>query len=249
MGESSGGPPPQVPAGTIVYAVGDLHGCRNLLEQMIEMIRADREMSDARRCVVIYVGDYIDRGPDSKGVIDLLLSNPLGDEVESVFLRGNHEDMITMMLDEPDSDDIAWKWEMNGGEETVHSYGGYEFSKLRETMPDSHLEFINGLELYHIEGSYLFVHAGIQPGVPLEQQTKHDLTWIRYPFLESEENHGLFVVHGHTPVDEPEERPNRLCIDTGAFRSGVLTAVVLEEDRRRFLQTKGGAGKKLRFSP
>ncbi len=253
MDETSSGEQltPQVPAGTIAYAVGDVHGRRDLLEQMVGIIRADWEgradISDARRCVVVYVGDYVDRGPDSKGVIDLLLSNPLGD-AESIFLRGNHEDLMLKVLADPESREAAELWDLNGGGATVDSYGAESFASLGKSVPEAHLDFLKGLELHHTEGSYLFVHAGIRPGVPLERQEPRDLTWIREPFLEHEGSHGLFVVHGHTPVDEPEVLANRVCIDTRAFASGVLTALVLEGSERRFLRTHGGGKPRLRFS-
>ncbi len=237
---SSGESPPQVPAGTVVYAVGDIHGCKDLLELMLDLIRKDREeranSAEVDRCVVVYIGDYIDRGPDSKGVIDLLLSDPLED-VETVFLGGNHEWMIGKMLDDLESWDIADRWDGNGGYATVISYGVEQFSELGKAIPDAHLDFLKGLRLHHTEGDYLFVHAGIRPGVPLDQQTHKDLVWIRREFLEHEGSHGLFVVHGHTPVEEVEVRPNRICIDTHAYETGALTALVLEGTERRFLQT------------
>ncbi len=233
--------PPEVPAGTVVYAVGDIHGCKDLLELMLDLIRKDREeragVSDARRCVVVYIGDYIDRGPDSKGVIDLLLSNPL-EGVETVFLKGNHEWMIEQMLNDPESEDIADRWDWNGGKPTVRSYEAKGFFKLREAIPDAHMDFLEGLKLHHTEGDYLFVHAGIRPGVPLDQQTDDDKVWIRREFLGHKGSHdGWFVVHGHTPVEEVEVLPNRICIDTHAYETGALTAVVLEGAERRFLQT------------
>ncbi len=247
---SSGEPSPRVPAGTVVYAVGDIHGCKDLLELMLDLIRKDREeragSAEAGRCVVVYVGDYIDRGPDSKGVIDLLLSDPLED-VETVFLRGNHEWMIRKMLDDPESADIAHRWAWNGGKPTVRSYKAKGFFKLGEAIPAAHLAFLEGLRLHHTEGDYLFVHAGIRPGVPLDKQTDDDKVWIRHPFLEHEGSHdGWFVVHGHTPVEEVEVRPNRICIDTHAYETGVLTALVLEGTERRFLQTPRDGKSRLR---
>ena len=241
-----------VPPGTRAYAVGDCHGCLDALRGLREAIVADSTRADAQgpraqRRVVVYLGDYIDRGPESRGVIDLLIDEPLAG-FESVHLQGNHEAFMGGFLD---GKDVASAWIMNGGGETLRSYGldvaalngpwpGGDSAALRTALaaavPEAHRAFLDGLALSHIEGDYFFAHAGIRPGVPLERQGEDDLMWIREPFLGSTADHGKVVVHGHSVTREPEMLANRIGIDTGAFYGGKLTALVLEGDRRRFLQ-------------
>ena len=233
--------PAWVPDGTRVYAVGDIHGSLDRLKALHESILRDAEDSVASRKVVVYVGDYVDRGPDCRGVINLLIEQPLPD-FESVHLIGNHEHMMLRFLEDGSTARI---WLMNGGDATMQSFGVDPFAQpmgaeaMREALNDSLTEaersFLEGLQLSHVEGDYLFVHAGIRPGVALEDQEDHDLIWIRDPFLASSDNFGKIVVHGHTPVREPERRSNRIGIDTGAVYGGPLTALVLEDDSQRFL--------------
>ncbi|MEM7223396.1 MAG: metallophosphoesterase family protein [Pseudomonadota bacterium] len=233
-------PEGEVPEGTRVYAVGDIHGCLAQLERLHEMIRADAAQSSAERLVAVYVGDYIDRGPDCRGVVEHLLSAPLPG-FETVYLRGNHEDFLLEFLEDPRR---MSGWMMNGAASTLSSYGvslsasaaSEVRSELRFNMPESHVAFYQSLVLWHLEGDYLFVHAGILPGVPIEEQEPKDLMWIRERFLDSNQDHGKIVVHGHTPIEEPELRFNRIGIDTGAVYGGQLTALVLEADSQRFLQ-------------
>lgn len=235
------------PPDTRIYAVGDIHGRLDLLLQLQRLIAADAAASSARRRVLVYIGDYIDRGPDSAGVLDLLLDHPLAG-FEIVHLLGNHEDTL---LQFPDDLTVGPSWLTYGGVQTLASYlidaapGSWrdeqELRRLqgevRRRVPRRHTTFLRGLPLTHIEGDYLFVHAGIRPGIPLDQQERDDLLWIRDPFLQSSADHGKIVVHGHTIAAAPEERPNRIGIDTGAFHSGCLTCVVLEGTGRSFLQT------------
>ncbi len=232
---------PRAPAGRRVYAVGDIHGCAGLLDRLHEMILADAATAAAGHKVIVYLGDYVDRGPDSRGVISRLSASPLPG-FETIHLLGNHEAMMRDFVERGENGDL---WSHNGGDATLESYdlpaavatafGGA--ARCRGAMPETHLDFLAGLRLHHREGDYLFVHAGILPGVPLERQREEDLTWIREPFLNSEEDHGAIVVHGHTPRHEVEVRANRIGIDTGAFATGVLTCLVLEDDRRAFLRT------------
>lgn len=240
-----------VPADTRVYAVGDVHGRADLLELLHDRIRADAEGSGATRKVVVYLGDYVDRGNESRRVIDMLIEQPL-EGFEMVHLKGNHEAFMIDFMDDPM---LAQVWIMNGGGATLASYGveydhlagrplGWDdLEELRrrfvEALPDSHRDFLENLALHHVEGDYLFVHAGIRPGVPVDEQNEDDLVWIRDEFLDSAADHGKIVVHGHTIEWDPVVRPNRIGIDTGAFASGTLTALALEGAERDFLHTLG----------
>jgi serine/threonine protein phosphatase 1 len=236
---------PRVPPETRVYAIGDIHGRVDLLRDMHQMIHEDAYAHQAPRNVVVYVGDYIDRGAYSREVIDLLLEEPLPG-FEGVHLMGNHEDSLLRFLEDLA---IAPVWLTYGGTATLQSYGvrpprGGGEDELRKTqeelarhLPEAHLRFYRGLGTSHVEGDYFFVHAGVKPGVPLDGQSREDLMWIRDAFLQSEADHGKIVVHGHTITDGPEVRRNRIGIDTGAFASGKLTCLVLADDQWSFLQT------------
>lgn len=235
----------RVPEGVRVYGIGDIHGRRDLLSALRERILSDAETAGPGRRVVVYVGDYVDRGPDSRGVIDLLIEEPLPG-FESVYLLGNHEAFLLRFLEDESAGPV---WMMNGGEATCRSYGAdpqaaphfadrmlWLQEKLRACIPLAHMAFLEELAPSHEEGDYLFVHAGLRPGVPLRDQDPEDLIWIREPFLSSDRDHGRVVIHGHTPTSGPVLRRNRIGIDTGACFGGPLTAVVLEDDCQRFLQ-------------
>ena len=240
----------KIPEGKRVYAVGDIHGRVDLLLEIHGMIEADADAA-VRARTVVYLGDYIDRGLHSREVIDLLLDRPIPD-VDAVHLRGNHEEMLLRFLDDPR---LAAPWLDYGGAETLLSYGvaGAVGSMntaegvlawrdgLARNIPERHLEFLRGLTDSFEVGDYIFVHAGIRPGIPIGEQNADDLLWIRDEFLSSKVDHGRVVVHGHSIRKEPEIRRNRIGIDTGAFASGVLTCLVLDGDERRFLRT-GRAG-------
>ncbi len=239
----------RVPEGCLVYAVGDIHGRLDLLERIHELIEADAAKSQSERTVVVYVGDYVDRGPDSSGVVELLIRQPLRRRVahlQSVHLIGNHEAFLLKFLEEPESAGI---WFMNGGDATLRSYGVDPWQSTQtdnfaedlrgsfaKRLPEAHLTFFRSLQQTHEEGDYLFVHAGVRPGVALDAQAAEDLIWIREDFLNSKEDFGRVVVHGHTPQRSPQSRANRIGIDTGAVYGGKLTALVLEGSERRFLQ-------------
>lgn len=238
--------PAEAPADTRVYVVGDIHGRVDLLTRLHDRIREDVATSTKNRNVIVYLGDYVDRGETSKTVIDLFLDEPL-DGFERVFLKGNHEEMMLGFLDNAP---VGAMWLFNGGDATVYSYGVrmespstvdhryFEMQQaLREKVPDRHLSFLRGLALYHIEGDYLFVHAGIQPGVPIESQSSENLLWIREEFITSRADHGHCVVHGHTIFQQPDIRPNRIGIDTGAYFTNVLSCLVLEGTEQRLIQT------------
>ena len=236
----------RVPDGHRVYAVGDIHGRLDLLDELQCKIAADAEAAAAVNRTVVYLGDYVDRGAESRGVVARLALRPL-DGFESVHLMGNHEDFLLQFLERPE---VGPDWVHNGGDLTLASYdvappgawaGPDAFDEAREALlaalPESHLAFLRGLATSHVVGDYLFVHAGIRPGVPLERQRAYDLMWIRREFLAHQGDFGKVVVHGHTPVKEVDSRPNRIGIDTGAAYGGPLTAVVLEGVERRFLRT------------
>jgi len=236
-----------VPAETAVYAIGDIHGRSDLLAELHAGIATNAASRNVTRRVIVHLGDYVDRGPDSKGVIDRLLDAiPAG--FESIALLGNHE---RMMLDFLEDASIGPLWLRNGGDATMLSYGvaydakgGFDLQRLRglqgelrHRLPERHLAFLLGLRLLHVEGDYAFVHAGIRPGVDLEAQEEMDLLWVRGLFLRSEHDHGRMIVHGHTIVPEPEILPNRIGIDTGAWYTGRLTTLALEGSRRHLLAT------------
>jgi len=239
-------PPAEAPADTRIYVVGDIHGRVDLLSRLHGQILDDVQSSTQNRHVVVYLGDYVDRGEKSKTVIDVFLDEPL-DGFETVFLKGNHEEMMLGFLENAA---VGAMWLYNGGDATAYSYGVrmdspsitdhryFEMQQaLRDKLPDRHLAFLRDLNLYHIEGGYLFVHAGVQPGIPIENQTSQDLLWIREEFIASPADHGHCVVHGHTIFSEPEIRPNRIGIDTGAYFSNVLSCLVLEGTERRIIHT------------
>ena len=235
------------PDGKRMYCVGDIHGRADLLEQLHEMIEADASGYDGDK-QLLYLGDYIDRGEESRRVVDILLQQPLPG-FEAIHLLGNHEQALLDFLLDPHA---MTSWLGFGGVTTLHSYGietGLVSSpryleairaELEEKLPHSHREFYENCILCHAEGSYYFVHAGIRPGVALEKQQFEDQLWIREAFTASMANHGAVVVHGHTICAEPELLLNRIGIDTGAFATGVLTALVLEGNDQRLIQTGAG---------
>lgn len=235
-----------VPEGSRVYAIGDIHGRVDLLRGLHEAVLRDAAAHDDRRRVVVYLGDYVDRGMQTREVIDCLLDAPLPG-FEAIHLKGNHE---ACMLDFLDDAIRGAGWLEIGGNATLFSYGvkpddslalparlADASARLARNLPDRHRAFFESLALHHEEGDFLFVHAGLRPRVPLAEQREADLLWIRDDFLRSTVDHGKVVVHGHSVSWEPDMRKNRICVDTGAFASGVLTALVLHGTDRRFLQT------------
>jgi serine/threonine protein phosphatase 1 len=239
-------PSAEAPAGTRIYAIGDIHGQLDQLQALEALIVADAAESPAERRLIVYLGDYVDRGQDSAGVVGHLAEGPPAG-FEAVYLKGNHEALMLDFLDDPDG---GTNWLMNGGDTTLESYGvdvhadtpagvprlDHLSRSFARALPRSHRSFLNGLDVRHEEGDYLFVHAGVRPGVAMEEQDPHDMIWIRYPFLQSSADFGKVVVHGHTPEPNPVERDNRIGIDTGAVYGGKLTALVLDGADRRFLQ-------------
>lgn len=218
---------------SVLYAIGDIHGRADLLRVLHRKIAEDSLTRPGRKRLV-YLGDYVDRGPDSAGVIDTIMAGPPPGIDGQVCLRGNHEELMLAA-----SRNFYWRleWRLNGGAATKRSYG-----KDKQRL-ENHLSWLETLPLTHLEGGFLFVHAGIVPGRPLGQQKAKDLLWIRERFLTSRADHGFVVVHGHTPVGGgPDVHRNRINIDTGAVYGGALTCVVLDPARQtplRFLSVSG----------
>lgn len=241
---------PRVPDGTLVYAIGDVHGRDDLLQELHDRIATDAAGRSARRRLLVHLGDYVDRGPASRQVIDRLASPPLPG-FEAVSLKGNHEAFLLAFLR---GSEAVEGWLVNGGATTLASYGveppdprdSEDVDRAREqfraALPDRHLDFLSGLRLLHQEGDYLFVHAGIRPWAPLDRQVEADLLWIREPFLGWPKAFGPVVVHGHTITNAPDVRSNRIGIDTGAYGTGVLTTLALQGDSRMFLATGSFSG-------
>jgi serine/threonine protein phosphatase 1 len=221
------------PANMRIYAIGDIHGRADLLVDAITRIDDDLARRPIEDAIEVYLGDYVDRGPDSKAVIDLLSVRLVKNR--AVCLRGNHEAMMEDFLRDPAN---LHPWLQLGGMQTLASYGvsprpriDTEIDTHRRfwrAFPRAHEIFLQCLRRSFCCGDFLFVHAGIRPGVPIQQQNFHDLLWIRQEFLNSPRNHGKFVVHGHTPVPHPDIRQNRMNIDTGAWRTGTLTCAAIE---------------------
>lgn len=231
------------PRGRRAYIVGDVHGRDDLLDALLARIEADLDSPVSRKALLIFVGDLIDRGPGSAQVIERLRTyrHP---HIETVFLLGNHEEVLLRVL--AGERGILDSWRNFGGTECMASYGidpdvfaemeeGEAIALVRATVPSSHAEFLAAFADTCRFGDYLVVHAGIRPGVELERQSQSDLRWIRQPFLHDTTDHGFTVVHGHTIVPDVEEHRNRIAIDTGAYRSGRLTALVIEGAERRYL--------------
>jgi serine/threonine protein phosphatase 1 len=245
-------PNPQITPSARVYAIGDIHGRLDLLENLHYSILEDAQSSPGLKKVLIHLGDYIDRGPDSFGVVDSLAQfSPQGFKV--INLKGNHEDFLLRFLGEKKGPSpLLDVWRDNGCLETFLSYGidirdpedrapdeEADFIRQRFTkaIPDSHMKFFNNLKLRQTIGDYLFVHAGINPANPIQQQKKNDLIWIRDRFLNHPGPFDKVVVHGHTISKSPELFDHRIGIDTGAYYSNHLTCLVLEGKDRYFLET------------
>ncbi len=237
-------PPAALPDGQRVYAVGDIHGRADLFGAMVAAIDADDAGRGMAQTTVILLGDLIDRGPDSAGVVAQARDWQARRTVR--LLMGNHEEMFLDALEKPE---VLRHFLRYGGKETVLSYGvdedAYYAADLAETqalmraaIPADHIDFIRGFENAITLGDYLFVHAGILPDVPLDQQRVGDLRWIRQPFLDHPGSHGPVVIHGHTIFKQPDIRHNRIGIDTGAYETGVLTALGLEGQNRWLIEAR-----------
>ena len=233
-----------VPKGQRVYAIGDIHGRLDLFEQLIIAIDADDAARAKAETTVVLLGDLVDRGPDSAGVIDAAMA--WGTRRRVRLLAGNHEEMF---LDSLDRTEVLRHFLRYGGKETVLSYpvdrtDYRELSldelqaRMRDAVPQAHIDYLRAAEDAVAIGDYLFVHAGIRPGVALEDQNPADMRWIRESFISDTRDHGCIVVHGHTITAAVEEMPNRIGIDTGAFQSGRLTALGLEGSQRWYLAAR-----------
>lgn len=226
---------PRLPSGFRIYAIGDVHGRADLLDQMLSRIDADLATYPDCRPLQVFLGDYVDRGPSSRGVLDRLIERSRTHDI--VCLKGNHETCMLGFLRNPA---ILADWQQIGGLETLMSYGltpsmrtnsseQLELAKaLAASLPKLHREFLSSLSPSFSCGDFFFVHAGVKPGVPLEHQREEDMLWIRDEFLFCEDDFGKIIVHGHTPVPEPDIRPNRINIDTGAYATGRLTCLIIE---------------------
>lgn len=232
--------------GRVGYAVGDIHGRSDLLAELLAELeqKADADRRADGPPIVVFLGDYVDRGPDSAGVIEMLLQGrPAG--FERRFLRGNHEQAMLAFIDDPVANKV---WLALGGAETLLSYGVQPpalrpspeqdligaAQLLRAKMPEPHFQFLAQLERYVTLGDYAFVHAGVDASKALDQQTDDTLFWTRKAFLADRRPFSHRVVHGHTPVDEPYADARRIAVDTGAYATGRLTAVRLEGDAASF---------------
>jgi serine/threonine protein phosphatase 1 len=235
---------PSLPPGLRVYAIGDIHGQLDLLERLIDKIWTDKAVRPIVRPVLVFLGDYLDRGPSSCQVIDLMIK--ISDQVECVFLKGNHEEIALRCLTDAS---VFEQWLRLGGGETLRSYDVPLLPPSPETIPrmqsafysalsGPQLTFFRNLENSIVCGDFFFVHAGVRPGIPLDDQKATDLLWIREPFLSSPADFGKIVVHGHSPVGDVDFRRNRINVDTGAFASQRLSCVAIDQDTVTVLDTR-----------
>jgi serine/threonine protein phosphatase 1 len=232
----------RIPDGIRIYAIGDLHGRLDLLEEVLARIDADLATCPIARSIHVFLGDYIDRGPCSRQVLDRMIARSRTHE--TIGLRGNHEAMIFQFFETPD---VLDQWRRFGGLETLISYGLVPSLRndpverarlsveLERVLPREHRAFLLDLQSSFRCGDFLFVHAGIRPDVPLSRQREEDLLWIRDDFLVHEGDYEAVVVHGHSPVVLPDVRPNRINIDTGAYATGRLTCLALEREELLFI--------------
>ncbi len=236
-----------VPPQHRLYVVGDIHGRLDLLDAMLDMIAVDSTQTPKQHQIIVFLGDYVDRGFQSRGVLERLRTG-LPPHLTPIFLRGNHEEVMLRFYDGDLS--VALDWFYFGGRETLASYGvpppppnlprnkvASIHADFVNKIPNEDIAFLRATLLHYVCGDYTFVHAGLRPGLDLEQQLREDLLFIRSDFMQSDDDFGTRVVHGHTIVNRPEVRHNRISIDTGAYATGRLTCLVLEGSEHRFLQT------------
>jgi serine/threonine protein phosphatase 1 len=244
--------PSRAPEGLALYVIGDIHGRADLLHSLLRKIAFDaaRHEEHATR-ELVFLGDYVDRGPDSRRVIDLILATAAESDFWRVTaLKGNHEQALVQFQSEPE----LWPmWQGFGARDTLLSYGVSppaagsgpdDWSRasraLNTALPEGHRRFLESLELVAERGDYLCAHAGVRPGSPLDQQTEQDLLWIRDEFLRNERRLQKVIVHGHTPAEEAYVGPHRIGLDTGAYATSVLTAIKLKGDSRMLIQARPG---------
>ena len=236
-------PGPAIPTGAVLYAIGDIHGRADLLEPLLAEIRL--QGASGGRTIVVGLGDYVDRGADTKGVVDRLLDLAALPGIEARFLCGNHDQILLDFLEDPERGPY---WARVGGKQTLESYGveapagkqGGQWRRARDAfaaaLPQRQLDFFQGLATSFSFGDYFFAHAGAKPGTALEAQAEQDLLWIRQPFLDHEDAFEQIVVHGHTPAEDAHADHRRIGLDTGAYMSGVLSACRFEGRSRRLIQ-------------
>lgn len=231
---------PGLPDGLVVYAVGDIHGCLAPLESTLSAIETDKQNSRPRHAMTVFLGDYVDRGPDSAAVLDLLVKLRKNDD--TIMIKGNHDAMLeAFALRETNLAD----WLPYGGASTLKSYGAEpdaiaaDAPWLPYLVPQPHLDLIAACPFAHRIGDYFFTHAGVRPGTDLEHQSPHDLMWIRDDFLRHRGDFGAIVVHGHTPAPDPEFRANRICIDTGAYMTGRMSCLRIDAGGASLLHATG----------
>jgi serine/threonine protein phosphatase 1 len=237
-------------AGELIYAVGDIHGCYDLMKHILAQVAADyAARAQGRRPILIFCGDYVDRGPHSAKVLEALAWLRRRGEVDLHLLKGNHEQALLAFIDDPDT---GPPWLQFGGAETLMSYGvlppaageglaglARARDELLERMPAAHLHLLQNLELMVQVGDYAFVHAGVQPGAPLDAQQERDLLWIRQGFIDAPGPFEKVIVHGHTwTSDMPQVHAHRIGLDTGAYATGALTAIRFEDGELAVLQAR-----------
>jgi len=243
-------PKPAVGMGKRLFAIGDIHGRHDLLDALLKRISRHIAAGPLADNILVFLGDYVDRGPASRAVIERLCGLEGKTGWRCVFLRGNHDQAVCEFLQNPS---YYSAWRGYGAAETLLSYGvmpprfenASDFARawddFSRQFPPHHLAFFDGLKYFHVEDDYLFVHAGVRPGVALADQAPEDLMWIRENFLSHRGRFEKMVVHGHTPAPAPVTLPNRICVDTGAHATGRLTAVVLEGENQTFLDVRNTA--------
>ncbi len=223
--------PGRLPPGRRVYAIGDIHGCLDQLAALHRLIAADFAARSTNSAVLVHLGDYIDQGPESAGVVALLSAGTPVPGITVINLLGDHERMLLDALDGDRAAATDWLWA--GGKQALPSWGldpDLPRDQWEAALPPAHLAWLRGLALTHHEGDYLFVHAGIRPGVPLVRQSREDLTTMRQPFLSTEQDFGMVIVHGHSSGPSVPIAANRIGLDTGAGIGGKLTCAVLQDD-------------------
>jgi serine/threonine protein phosphatase 1 len=233
---------PRIPENLRIYAIGDVHGRADLLAQLLTRIDTDLKVSPIAQSIQVFLGDYIDRGPHSREVLDMLVARRRNHTI--LCLKGNHETYFAQILKDPS---VLSDWKRVGGAYTLLSYGVTPSmtddpdvqndiaAAFHQVLPDSHRRFVHGLALSFTCGDFFFTHAGVRPGIPLGLQDPRDLLWIRDDFLLHKGGFGKVVVHGHTPTSRPDIRTNRINIDTGAYATGQLTCLVLQGDQITFI--------------
>lgn len=236
---------PSGPRNHRAYVIGDVHGRSDLLDQLLLRIESEITEQPQRKVSIVFLGDIVDRGPASAEVVERLLNLSIPG-ASAHFVMGNHEEVMLRVM--KGDEQLLDSWLRFGGAETLRSYGiepsevkklsgDALASRLQDSVPLAHRRFLSAFADSISFGDYVFVHAGIRPGVGLSEQTQADLRWIREPFLEDTSDHGFIVVHGHTITNSVEVSPNRIGIDTGAFCTGILTALAIDGRKRWLIQT------------